>query len=53
VAIQKPDYIVGFSNGYNKIAAKNGPVLEWLVLAEIKYSKTRLVWFSDVYCILL
>jgi hypothetical protein len=36
--------------GDNKIVAKNGPVLGWLVTVAINHLKTRLVWFSDVYC---
>jgi hypothetical protein len=29
MAIQKLNYFVQFSNGYNKMAAKNGVTLEW------------------------
>jgi hypothetical protein len=50
MVIQFFDQSVQFSNGYNKMADKNGPVLEWPVKAEINHSKTKLVWFSDVYC---
>jgi hypothetical protein len=38
-----------FSNGYNKMAAQNGPLLGYLVPAEIDHLKTRLVCFLDVY----
>jgi hypothetical protein len=31
VAILKLDHSVRFLNGYNKIEAKNGPLLEWSV----------------------
>jgi hypothetical protein len=33
------------------MAAKNGPLLGWLIAAEIDHFKTGLVKFSDVYCI--
>jgi hypothetical protein len=37
MAIPKPDFVVWFSNGYHKMAAKNVPVLGWPVPAEINY----------------
>jgi hypothetical protein len=40
MAIKKPDHFVQFSNGYNKRAAKNGPVFGWRVPAKIDHSKT-------------
>jgi hypothetical protein len=43
------DNFVQFSSGYNKRLVKIGPVLGWLVPAEIDHSKTILLWFSDVY----
>jgi hypothetical protein len=48
MAIQTLDNFIRFSNGNNKMAAENGPVLGWLVPAEIGHSKTRLVKISDV-----
>jgi glucose uptake protein GlcU len=38
------------SNGYNKMAAKNGPVLGWMVRTKINHLKNRLVHISSVYC---
>jgi hypothetical protein len=32
-------FLVRFSNGYNKMVAENGSVLGWLVLAEINQPK--------------
>jgi hypothetical protein len=40
-----------FSNGNNKMAAKNGLVLGWPVPDETDHSKTRLVRFSNAYYI--
>jgi hypothetical protein len=50
MAFLKLDHFVQFSDGYKKMAAKNGLVLRWLVPAEIDPSIIRFVWFSDVYC---
>jgi hypothetical protein len=49
MAIQKPNYFVMISNGLNKMATENSPVLGWSVPAEIDHWKIRLVRFSNVY----
>ncbi len=46
MAIQKPDPFVWFSNGYNKMAAENCPVLGWQVPAEIDHWKPDLSGFQ-------
>jgi hypothetical protein len=42
---------IQFSSGHSKTVAKNGLILGWQIPAEIDHLKTRLVCFSDVYCI--